>query len=219
MRSSAGSELIALPAHLDIIEGGNMKSQSFERFAGLSGILAGVAGLAYLALFIALKNPGLLLPALALLLVGIFGSATLVAFYQRLRQVDEGFALWGLLLGIGGTGGAAIHAAFDLANNVNPPKAPFDYASPIDPRGFLTFAVAGLAAIVLSWLILRGGVFSRALGYFGIVSGVLLIALYLAYMIILNALNPIVLALVVLSGLAQPIWYLWLGYVLWSSKK
>ena len=132
-----------------------------------------------------------------------------------MRQVDAGFALWGLVLGIGGAAGAAIHAAFDLANNFHPPATPFDYASPIDPRGFLTFAVAGLAAIILGWLIVRGGVFSRALGYFGVLSGVLLLALYLAYMIILNALNPLVLALVVLSGLAQPIWYLWLGYALW----
>ncbi len=192
---------------------------SFDKFAGLLGILAGIAGLAYLALFFMLKNPGALLPALSLMIVGICASATLVGVYNRVRLVDEGFALWGLLLGIGGTGGAAIHAAFDLANNLNPPKAPFEYASPIDPRGFLTFAIAGLAAIVLSWLILRGGIFSRALGYLGFASGVLFIALYIAYMVILNALNPVVLALVVLSGLVQPIWYLWLGYNLWSGKK
>ncbi len=191
---------------------------SFDKFAGLLGILAGIAGLAYLALFFMLKNPGALLPALSLMIVGICASATLVGVYNRVRPVDEGFALWGLLLGVGGTGGAAIHAAFDLANNLNPPKAPFDFASPIDPRGFLTFAIAGLAAIVLSWLILRGGALSRGLGYFGIVSGVLLIALYLSYMTILNALNPIVLALIVLSGLAQPIWYLWIGYALWRGK-
>ena len=195
-------------------EGAKMKIASFERFGGWMGILAGLAGLAYLALFFMLKNPAALLPALSLLIVGICASATLVAVYDRVRKVDEGFALWGLLLGIGGAAGAAIHAAFDMANNFNPPKTPFDYASPIDPRGFLTFAVAGLAAIVLSWLIVRGGVFSRALGYFGILSGGLLIALYLAYTIILNALNPVVLVLVVLSGLVQPIWYLWLGVAL-----
>lgn len=196
-----------------------MKTTSFDKFGGVMGIVAGIAGLAYLALFIALKNPGAMLPALSLLVVGICASAVLVAIYNRVRQVDEGFALWGLLLGIGGAGGAAVHAAFDVANNINPPKAPFDYASPIDPRGFLTFAIAGLAAIVLSWLIVRGGIFSRALGYFGILSGVLLIALYLAYMILLNAaVNPVVLALVVLSGLAQPIWYLWSGWTLWQGK-
>jgi hypothetical protein len=191
---------------------------SFSKFAGLYGIIAGIAGLAYLVLFFALKNPTLLLPALALLIVGIAASATLVAIYQRVREVDEGFALWGLLLAIGGAGGAAIHAAFDVANNFNPPKAAFDYANLVDPRGFLTFGVAGLGAIVLSWLIVRGGVLPRSVGYFGLLSGILLIALYLAYMIILNASNALVLGLIVLSGLAQPIWYLWIGWLLWQSK-
>jgi hypothetical protein len=191
---------------------------SFPKFAGLYGILAGVSGLAYLILFLALRNPGLLLPALALLLTGIFASAALVALYQRARGVDEGFALWGLLLGIGGAGGAAIHAAFDVANGFNPPKTAFDYANLADPRGFLTFGVAGLAAIVLSWLIVRGGIFPRGLGYFGILSGILLIALYLAYMIILDGRNPLVFGLILISGLAQPIWYLWLGWALWQDK-
>jgi hypothetical protein len=136
--------------------------------------------------------------------------------YQRVRATDEGFALWGLLLGVGGASGAAIHAAFDLANYVNPPQTPFDYASPIDPRGFLTFAIAGLAAFVLSWLVVRGGVLPRGLGYLGLVSGVLLVALFLAYMLTVNALNPLVFGLILASGLLQPIWYLWLGLALWQ---
>jgi hypothetical protein len=191
---------------------------SFSKFAGLYGILAGVAGLAYLVLFVALKNPGATLPSLALLLVGIFVSATIVALYQRVRDVDDGFALWGLLLGVGGAGGAAIHAAFDLSNNLHPPAAPFGYASPVDPRGFLTFGVAGLGALVISWLLLRGGIFSRAVAYLGILSGALLILLYLAYLLTLNATDPIVLSLIFASGIAQPIWYLWVGWLLWQGS-
>lgn len=194
-----------------------MKTTTFDKFASICAILAGLAGFAYLAFFFVLKNPAALAPALSLLLVGLLSSAALVAVYQHVRQVEAGFALWGFLLGIGGAAGAAIHAAFDIANNFQPPATPFDYASPIDPRGFLTFAVAGLAAIILGWLIVRGEVFTRALGYFGVLSGILLVALYVAYMIILNALNPIVLVLVVLSGLAQPIWYIWLGVALRRS--
>jgi hypothetical protein len=193
-------------------------SSSYQKFAGLCGLLAGIAGLAYLVLFITLKNPAALPAALSLLLVGIFASAAIVALYQRVRAVDEGSALWGLLLGIGGAGGAAIHSAFDITSALHPPETPFAYASPIDPRGFLTFAVAGLAAIVLSWLIVRGGVLSRGLGYLGIVSGILLIALYVAYLVLLNALNPIVLALILASGVIQPVWYLWLGLNLWQGE-
>jgi hypothetical protein len=192
-------------------------SLSFTKFGGLLGILAGVAGLLYLVFFVALKNPAALPAALSLLLVGIFASATLVALYQLLREVDEGFALWGLLLGIGGAGGAAVHSAFDIASNLHPPTTPFDYASPIDPRGFLTFAIAGLAALVLSWLIVRGTTLPRALGYLGIVSGLLLILLYIAYMVILDATNPLVVVLILLSGVIQPVWYLWLGWSLWQA--
>ncbi len=192
-------------------------SDSYRKFGGACGILAGATGLAYLVLFLLFKDPAALLPSLALLLTGLLASALIVALYYRLREVDEGFALWGLLLGSLGAAGAAIHAAFDLANNLNPPNAPFAYASPIDPRGFLTFAVAGLGAIVLAGLIVRGDVISRAVGYFGILSGILLIALYVTYMVTLNALNPLVLGLIVTSGLAQPIWYLWLGFELARS--
>ncbi len=59
---------------------------------------------------------------------------------------------------------------------------------------------------------------SRMLGYFGILSGLLLIALYVAYLVVLNALNPLVLVLILASGLAQPIWYLWVGWTLWRGE-
>jgi hypothetical protein len=95
---------------------------------------------------------------------------------------------------------------------------PFAYASPVDPRGFVTFAVAGFAAIVLSWLIVRGATLSRSLGYLGIVSGILLIILYVAYMVILDANNPVVLVLILLSGVIQPVWYLRLGWSLWQGQ-
>jgi hypothetical protein len=174
--------------------------------------------LSYLGLFISLKNPAALLPSLSLLAVGLFASVVIVALYQIVREVDGSFALLGLLLGAGGAGGAAVHAAFDLANNLHPPATPFGYANPVDPRGFLTFAIAGLAAIILSSLIVRGGVLSRFAGYLGLLSGVLLILLYAAYLTILNALNPIVLLLVLASGVVQPLWYLWIGWLLLKSE-
>jgi hypothetical protein len=193
-------------------------SSAFTKFAGICGILAGIAGLVYLASFLLLKNPAALAPALSLLFVGLFASAVMVALYERVREVDTSFALWGLLLGVAGAAGAAIHSAFDLANNLHPPEAPFAYASPIDPRGFLTFAIAGLAAIIISGLIVRSTTLPHSVGYFGLASGVLLIALYLAYLITLNALTPLVLLLILASGIAQPIWYLWIGWILWRGE-
>ena len=190
---------------------------SFQKFAGACGVLAGIAGLLYLALFILLKNPSALLPSLALLAVGVLAAAVNVALYLRLRAVDEGFALWGLLLGAAGAGGAAVHAAFDVATNLQPPSTALELPSAVDPRGFLTFAIAGLAAIVFSWLIVRSGLLPRTLGYLGILAGIVLILLYVAYLVILNAMNPVVVLLVLASGILQPVWYLWLGVELGRS--
>jgi hypothetical protein len=192
-------------------------STGFQKFAGLLGLLAGVSGLLYLVFFILLRNSSPPLSALCLLLLGLLSTAVLVALYHRLSPVDEGFALWGLLLGLAGTGGAALHGAYDLANALHPASAALPGPFPSDPRGFLTFAVAGLAVVVLSWLMLRGAVLTGWVAYLGLLSGVLLIALYLAYMVILNATNPVVLALILVTGLLNPIWYLWIGWLLWQG--
>jgi hypothetical protein len=189
----------------------------FSRFAAANAILAGICGLLYLLVFAITRNPSAALPALLLVLLGIFASALLVGLYGLVRAVDEGFALWGLLLGFAGAGGAAIHGAFDLTNSLSPPAVAFGFASPIDPRGFLTFAIAGISAVVNSSLLLRASVFTRAVGYLGVASGVLLIALYIAYLLLVSASNPIVLVLALASGIVQPIWYLWLGWLLWGE--
>jgi len=190
----------------------------YQKFSGICGLLAGVAGLLYLLLFILLKNPAALFPSIALLAVGLLSSAVFVGLYYHVRNADEGFALWGLLLGMGGAGGAAIHAAFDLSNNLHPPEVAFGYANPIDPRGFLTFAVTGVALMVLSGLILRGKTLPRRVGYLGLFTGGLLILLYLSYLIILDATNPLVLLLVIVSGILQPVWFLWLGWTFIQAK-
>ncbi len=183
----------------------------------MCGILAGLAGLLYLVFFIIYKNPAALFPTLALLAVGLLASPLLVGLYLHLRSADEGFALLGLLFGIGGAGGAAVHAAFDLANNLHPPATPFAYPSPVDPRGFLTFVAAGIAILTFSSLIPRSKL-PRGLGFLGGVSGGFLILLYLAYLIILEATNPVVLILIFASGILQPVWYVWAGWRFWRAS-
>jgi hypothetical protein len=190
---------------------------SFQRFAGICGVLAGVAGLLYVVLFITYRDPAALPVALALLCVGLLASPFLVGLYLHLRAVDEGFALLGLLFGVGAAGGSAVHAAFDVANQLHPPQTPFGYASPVDPRGFLSFAVAGLAILLFSGLIANSGLLRRAVGLLGYISGALLIFLYAAYLIILNPANPVVLFLIFASGILQPVWYLWSGWQLWQG--
>jgi hypothetical protein len=110
------------------------QSSSFERFAGLSAILAGIAGLLYSIAFVLLKNDVLI--ALFLMSGGIFSTVVLVAVYNRLKEIDATFALWVLLLGIAGAFGAIIHGGYDLANAINPTAANVALAnlpSAIDP--------------------------------------------------------------------------------------
>jgi hypothetical protein len=64
-----------------------MQNRSFERFGGWMAVLAGIAGLGYLLSFLATGNPAALIPSLALLLVGLFASAAVVALYRRVRRV------------------------------------------------------------------------------------------------------------------------------------
>ncbi len=196
------------------------QSTSFERFAGLCAILAGIVGLLYSISFIVLKND--LLIALFLMLGGLLSTAVLTVVYNRLRETDASFALWALLLGIAGSLGAAIHGGYDLANAINPPNVSAALASlpsPVDPRGLLTFGVTGLGVCGIAWLMGRSGRFPRGLSYWGYLLAVLLVVLYLGRLIILDPKNPVIVVDGVLSGfVVNPVWYLWLGVVLWRGR-
>lgn len=190
------------------------ESASFERFAGYSAIAVGVVGLVYSLAFVVLKEPWLY--SLCLLVGGLLTTAVLVALFNRLRETDRSFAMWGLLLGIAGAVGSALHGAYDLANAINAPKTDVlgDANLPyqVDPRGLLTFGVAGLGVFVISWLMVRNGFFPKTLAYLGYLLAVLLIVVYLGRLIILDANNPAVLLPAALTGfLVNPAWYIWLG--------
>src|SRR3712207_5963375 len=130
------------------------RSTSFERFAGPCAILAGASGFLYAVAFVVLQN--VLLRGLFLMLGGLLATVALLAVYERLRETDDSFALLALVLGLAGSLGSAVHGGYDLANAVNPPASLPDLPNPVDPRGLLTFGVAGIALFVVGWLIGRG---------------------------------------------------------------
>lgn len=195
-----------------------MSNRSFERFAGLLAISAGTVGFLYTIAFIVLQSN--LLSGLFLMLGGLLSTSALVALYKRLQEMDAGFALWALLLGITGSLGSAIHGGYDLAIAISPPSsAPADLPSQIDPRGLLTFGVTGVALFVLAWLMGRGGGFSKGLSYLGYVLALLMVILYLGRLIVLAPTNPVILVPAVLTGfLVNPSWYIWLGFTLWRGR-
>ncbi len=204
-----------------------MKSTSFEKFAGLCAILAGLIGFLYSLAFIVISRSapaaGGLLSALFLMLGGLLATAALAGVYQRLRETDAAFALWALLLGLTGAIGSTIHGGYDLANAINPPDASVsslaNLPNPIDPRGLLTFGVAGIALFVVAWLIGRGGQFPKGLGSLGYLLAILLVVVYLGRLIVLDATSLVIVAPALLAGfLVNPIWYIWLGLTLWRGQ-
>jgi hypothetical protein len=191
----------------------------FERFAGLCAIGAGVIGFLYAVAFVILRDP--LLSAIFLLASGLLSTAALAGTYARLRPVDAAGALWALLLGIAGALGAATHGGYDLANALHPPAAlvAADLPNSVDPRGLLTFGLAGLGLLAVGALIIRGWAFPRPLGWLALILGALLVILYLARLIVLDPTSPAVLAPAVLTGfLLNPAWNIWLGLALWRGQ-
>jgi hypothetical protein len=194
-----------------------MKS-TFEKFAGWMALFAGISGFLYSVAFIILQNN--LLSALFLLLGGLFSSAALTALYQRLREAESGFALLGLLLALSAALGSAIHGGYDLSNALHPPAAlnP-DLPNPIDPRGLLTFGIAGLGLFLFSWLMMQEVRFPKNLAYFGILSAVLMIVLYLGRLIVLQATSLVIVIPALLEGfIVNPIWYISLGVAFLRSQ-
>ncbi len=191
-----------------------MQASSFSRFAVVSGILAGVCGLLYSVAFVLLRNG--LLSALFLMLGGLFSLVLLVALFERLSAVDARYAILGLILGSVAALGSAIHGAYDLANVLHPPAenlpALANLPNPMDPRGFLTFCVAGLAVLIAANLIGHDRSLPSYLKPLSYVLGVLLIIVYLGRLIVLDASSLLILLPAALTGfIVNPLWYILLG--------
>ena len=195
-----------------------MKS-TFERFAGYGAILAGISGFLYSVAFIFLKSN--LLSAVFLLLGGLFATAGITALYERLREADSTLALWGFLFVLVGAVGSIIHGGFDLSNALHPPaNLNTDLPNPIDPRGLLTFGLAGIGLFVFSGLVMQSGSLSKNFAYLGYLSAIFMIILYLGRLIILQATSMVIVIPALLEGfIVNPIWYIWLGMIFLRSEK
>jgi hypothetical protein len=194
-------------------------STAYDRFAGICAVLAGGLTLVYSVSFIVLVNEPL--SSFCLLANGLLASAVLVALYERLRATDGSFALWGLLLGLAGAIGSALHGGYDLAAVLHQ-HAPVDpnLPSAMDPRGLLTFGASGIGLWVFAWLMARGGQLPRGLAYLAYVVAGLEIVLYLGRLIVFDANNPVIVVPALLAGfIATPIWYIWLGVSLWRGAR
>ena len=194
-------------------------STTYDRFAGICAVLAGGLTLVYSVSFIVLVNERL--SSFCLLANGLLATAVLVALYERLRTTDASFALWGLLLGLAGAIGSALHGGYDLAAVLHE-HAPVDpnLPSAMDPRGLLTFGASGIGLWVFAWLMARGGQLPRGLAYLAYLVAGLELVLYLGRLIVFDAKHPVIVVPALLAGfIATPIWYIWLGVSLWRGAR
>lgn len=199
-------------------------TRSFERSAGATAIVVGIGGLLYSIAFVIVSrsapDTGRFLSSLLLLIGGVLGIHVMAAVYRRLRDVDPGFALVGFMFGFAGALGSTVHGAFDLANVLHPPAAAADLPSAVDPRGILTFGLSGLAILVISRLMSRGGGFPARLALLGYLSGLLLVLIYLGRLIVLDPASPLILGPAALEGfVVNPLWYVWLGMTLLRGSR
>lgn len=200
----------------------------YDRVAGWAAILAGIGGFIYSLAFIVgvvlEKAPdlGRSVSSAALAIGGLLTAVVAVALFRRARETSASGALVAVAFALFGAIGATIHGAYDLANVLHPPLADVlatnELPNPVDPRGVLTFAAAGIGLFLLIWLVRRAGELRNWIGLLGLVVGVLLILIYLGRLIILSPTNPLVAGLAGLTGfILSPVFYVGLG--LWLRSR
>jgi hypothetical protein len=194
---------------------------AFDRFAALCALLGGPGALAYAALFISIVEGNTdTAPWFAVLLGGaLLTVPVMIALYQRLRVVDEGFALLAFLLGLGGALGGVLHGGYELAAIETPPSQGYYPGLESVSKGVLRYFVAGLALLVIGWLVHRSGRFHRGLAYLATFGGILLVVIYFGRLFdfvkpgdYARLIPPILYGFVV-----HPLFYGWLGLVLWRT--
>jgi hypothetical protein len=185
-------------------------TSSYDRYAGWLSILAGVAGIGYALAFVVLKDAEL--QGVFLTLAPLLAVAGLVAVFQRVREIDAGYATLALALGAFGSLAASTHGAYDLANVLHAPAGSVaDLPSAVDPRGYGTFGLTGIAVGLLAWLAGRSPDLPSWVSPLGIVLGLVLVVTWLARLIVLDATSMLVLGPALISGLLSPIFFLLLG--------
>jgi hypothetical protein len=179
---------------------------TFRRVAAYAAVLAAAQSLAFTVSFALFVREGYRwaqwASAIALMVSALITLPVLVALYERLRGAEPEFSVIALVIGLTGVLGATVHGAFDVAVLANPVAGETDLPNQVDPRGFLTFGLTGLALALFGWLAVRTGRLPRLLGQTGLVAGLILLVVYIARLTALDPNNNVIRVGALASGLA-----------------
>jgi hypothetical protein len=197
-------------------------SRSFERLAGLCAVLVGFGALVYAILFITIVEGSTETePWFAILMGGaILSVPVIVALYCTLREHDEGIALTAFVLGLFGALGGIVHGGYELAAIVTPPDVGYYPGVEGVSKGVLRYLVAGLALLLIAWLVWGSGRLPRGVAFLAAVGGALLVFIYIGRLFdfitpgdYVSLLPPIVYGFVV-----HPLLYGWIGLTFWRRS-
>lgn len=194
-------------------------SARFERLAGVCALFVGLGALVYAILFITIVEGNQETePWFAILLLGAITSVpVIVALYCRLAEFDQGLALTALALGLFGAFGGVLHGGYELAALVTPPDTPPEVGVFPGPesvaKGVLRYLVAGLALLLIAWLVWASALLPRGIALLAGVGGVLLVFIYIGRLFdfitpgdYVSLIPPIV-----YGFLVHPLLYGWIG--------
>ncbi|MGQ0802805.1 MAG: hypothetical protein ACT4PI_02910 [Actinomycetota bacterium] len=188
-------------------------TRTFERFAGWCALLVALASVVFTIAFSVVveeaEREAVWVSFTTLTVAGLVTVPVIVALWARLGTAEPQFALVALAVGLAGVIGSSVHGAYEIGVLSKPGKPDLS-ALPnfADPRGFLTFAVTGLALILFGWLAWDGG-FPRRVAQLAVAAGVLLVVLYIGRITVLEPKTNFIKVVALTSGLVvSPAFYL-----------
>jgi hypothetical protein len=195
---------------------------TFGRIAVVSAVLAAVASVVFTGAFAVVAEEGdrwaQWTAWAALLGGGLVALPVMVALRAVLVGGEPQVALVGLLLGVAGALGSSIHAAFELSLLANPVDGP-GVPNAVDPRGFMTYGVTGLALLVFGGLLVRDRRLGREPGWLALAGGALFVVVFVSRLTVLDPQTNVIRVAAISSGLAVvPAFYLVLAWALYRRE-
>ena len=198
-------------------------SAGYQRVAGIAAFFVGFGALVYAILFVTIVEGNTETePWFAILMLGAVATVpVLIALYYTLRPYDQAAALTALVLGLFGALGGVLHGGYELGLLVTPPENVAAYPGPESiSKGVLRYLVAGLALLVVAWLVWASGLLPRGIAYLAALGGALLVFVYIGrlYDFITPGDYVSLIPPLAYGFLVHPLLYGWLGLIFWRGR-